>query len=1511
MKRIFTFLFATLLVGQAWAYDFESECSSGQTLYYNITSDSTVEVTYPYYYNGNYYSGYYKPSGNLIIPKTVTDSGKEYTVTSIGANAFYDCFRDNNIFNNNVTIPNSVTTIGDYAFYSCYYMNNVSIPNSVISIGAYAFCDCSSLGSITIPNSVTSIGNNAFESCNDLSYVNIGNSVRSINSNVFAYCNSLTSVIIPNSVANIDGTAFYGCDHLQGNEYDNAYYFGNDDNPYLCLTKAISNNITSCQINDNCKFIVNNAFSGCNNLATISIPNSVSFIGQDAFNNCGNLDLNLYDNAYYLGNNENPYMVLLRAKRTTITSCDIHNDCRIICYNAFKQCKDLPSVTIPNSVISICDYAFSECSMTSVSIPNSVVSIGNRAFYNCDGLTSVTIPNSVIDIGNAAFSDCDRLSSVIIGDSVSNIGNYAFNSCDRLSSVTIGNSVKTIGDNAFNYCNNLTSIDIPESVISISSEAFYNCNGLRSVNIPNSVKTIGSQAFYGCTSLRTIVIPESVTSIESDAFSGFSNIDYVVSKASTPPTLDGDAFASIDTIHVPIDYIDDYKAARIWKWKVILPFYSLRAEPNNEDAGSVAVSDSILFDGDSATISATPNEGYHFVEWSDGSTEANRTINIININNYSFTAIFAINVYVINANNTQHGYIEGLAASYEHGSTTTITARPEGNYRFIRWSDGNTQNPRTITITANLELNAIFEDEHSIVIDAAVPATCTETGLTEGKHCSICGEVIVAQEVVPATGHTVVEGAAQAATCTEAGWTAGSYCSVCGEVIEGRQTIPATGHTKVVDSYTVEPTCTEAGHTESSHCSVCNAVLEEETEIPATGHTVVYSAGMPATCVNPGYTSGSHCSVCGEILSAQTIIPALGHTIVIDPAVPATHLSTGLTQGSHCSVCGQVIVAQTVIPRCVETDTIYIGNSDTVYIVQRDTIYNIVSSTDTIFISTADTIYSIVNNYDTIYSTQIDTVYSVIGKVDTVYNIINKVDTIYNIVNNYDTIYSTQVDTVYSVISKIDTVYNIINKVDTVYNIVNNYDTIYSTQIDTIYNIINKVDTIFNYVNNYEIIYSTQIDTVYNVITKIDTVYDVINKTDTIYNIVNNYDTVYNIVNNYDTIYSTQIDTVYSIITKVDTVYNVINKIDTVYSIINTRDTVFSFASRIDTVFSVINNVDTIYCIVNKTDTIHTHTTDTLYIVNRDTIWLSPTVPCHLYILSNDISMGIVDGGGKFEIGTEASISAVPKSGFRFTQWSDGNLNADRTIILENDVLLMAYFEPIMYTITARSANANMGIAYGSGNYAANSTIEIAALPNYGYHFVRWNDGETSNPRKITVTNNKTFTAEFKVNNYELMAAANEQKMGKVTGAATYEYLSRPQIKATANNGYHFTGWSDGETANPREVLVYSDTTIVALFEADALTPEEAVAQTIDNIMGHIHAIITDDDEMAVNEVNIYAYGNKIIVENATNEIRVYDAMGKLICRDTINRVRTEITINNTGVYIVKTGNVVKRVMVN
>ena len=226
------------------------------------------------------------------------------------------------------------------------------------------------------------------------------------------------------------------------------------------------------------------------------------------------------------------------------------------------------------------------------------------------------------------------------------------------------------------------------------------------------------------------------------------------------------------------------------------------------------------------------------------------------------------------------------------------------------------------SITADAEFTARYTAiPHTEAVDKAVEPTCTETGLTEGKHCSVCGEVLVEQKVVPAKGHTEVVDKAVEPTCTKTGLTEGKHCSVCSAVLVEQEIVPAKGHTEVIDK-AVAPTCTKTGLTEGKHCSVCSAVLVEQEVVKAKGHTEVIDKAVEPTCTETGLTEGKHCSVCSAVLVKQEVVPAKGHTEVVDKAVEPTCTKTGLTEGKHCSVCGEVLVEQEIVPAKGHTEVI-------------------------------------------------------------------------------------------------------------------------------------------------------------------------------------------------------------------------------------------------------------------------------------------------------------------------------------------------------------------------------------------------------------------------------------------------------------------------------------------------------------------------------------------------------------------------------------------------------------
>lgn len=201
---------------------------------------------------------------------------------------------------------------------------------------------------------------------------------------------------------------------------------------------------------------------------------------------------------------------------------------------------------------------------------------------------------------------------------------------------------------------------------------------------------------------------------------------------------------------------------------------------------------------------------------------------------------------------------------------------------------------------------------HTIVTDKGVTPTCTQTGLTEGKHCSVCNEVIRKQKKLAPKKHHAVTDKAVEATCSKEGLTEGKHCSVCNQVLVEQKKVRKKRH--VLQKKKGTPaTCTEYGWTDRIFCTVCNTVTQRRVRIAPLGHKIVTDKAVEATCTESGLTEGKHCSVCKKVITRQKEIPAKGHKIVTDPAVEATCTQSGLTEGTHCSDCNEVIQKQETI----------------------------------------------------------------------------------------------------------------------------------------------------------------------------------------------------------------------------------------------------------------------------------------------------------------------------------------------------------------------------------------------------------------------------------------------------------------------------------------------------------------------------------------------------------------------------------------------------------------------
>ena len=461
-----------------------------------------------------FYTEYQSEMNGIPNIKTVVFED-ESICTEIGDKAFGRCW-----YLENVTLPDSLISIGMYAFFDCKTLVEIEIPQGVETVGENAFY-ASGLKKASIPNSVTVLGNRAFMDCfaletlyynasqiayflpsNDVFYatgrdgngitvtfgadmtkvpayifdlfpkiVNVlfedETKITAIEENAFYGCQQLKSISIPDSVKSIGKYAFYRCINLSELDLGEGIVSIEGSAFYGC------NALTEVVLPNSVKTVGSSAFSSCENLTKFTVSDTLQEWGSSVFFACHNLQYKLYNNGHYIGSKTNPYAIFVKVADTSRALFALNLSTEFICENAMSYYEHLQEITIPKGVKKIPYAAFQGSGLQKVVIHDNVTESGMHAFENTK-LTTITLPKGIEKIPEQAFFYCQSLTEIVIPGNVKSIGSRAFTGCDALQSVVFEEGVERIESEAFWGCQSesFTSVTIPKSVNFIGRSAF-------------------------------------------------------------------------------------------------------------------------------------------------------------------------------------------------------------------------------------------------------------------------------------------------------------------------------------------------------------------------------------------------------------------------------------------------------------------------------------------------------------------------------------------------------------------------------------------------------------------------------------------------------------------------------------------------------------------------------------------------------------------------------------------------------------------------------------------------------------------------------------------------------------------------------------------------------------------------------------------------------------------------------------------------------------------------------
>ena len=668
MKKLLSFLVAILATVAVWAQTFQSG-----DLHYKVTSSTayTVEVTESSQYSGENYKGITA----VVVPESVSYEGQTYSVTAIGEAAF-----KNAAALTSVSISNSVLTIGESAFVNCNVLSSVTLGNSVTTIETAAFNNCAALKTITIPASVNNVYYGAF--------VGAG----------------ITSIYMEGTPPALKSAA-------------TSYLFTTSPVCYVPCSAAVSYSASKWQYEVS-KFVaefpysfqVGSANESMGVVAVTQQPDCTNPATIEATPNTGYHFVEWSD-----GNTNNPRNIRVTEDITLAAEFAANTYTLVLTAGENGEVSEGGTfeygTTVTITATANEGYKFVQWSDGNTDNPRTLTITTDT------GLTAEFAADYTIEDCQIRYTSTDG--KIVTPNAANAFGEATIVSNeynDGVGVITFNTLVETIGETAFANCQTLKSIVIPNRVKAIEAQAFVNCKKLVDVTIPDGVESIGKAAFNNCYALKAITLPASVKYIYNAAFVGVG-LDYIYSLSPTAPILNPEredpymvlGVGAVPVCYVPCGALASYEASD-WKTKsqvreIVETPYLFIVKSASGLMGSATITESSLCDEYKATITATPNVGYHFVQWSDGNTNATREV-IVNAD-ITYTAEFAVNTYQTTVTVNGNGTVVG-AGTYNYGDTVILTVTPDEGYHFVKWSDGNTDNPRTLIVTGDANYTAEF-----------------------------------------------------------------------------------------------------------------------------------------------------------------------------------------------------------------------------------------------------------------------------------------------------------------------------------------------------------------------------------------------------------------------------------------------------------------------------------------------------------------------------------------------------------------------------------------------------------------------------------------------------------------------------------------------------------------------------------------------------------------------------------------------------------------------------------